>query len=198
VSWRRSPLGSLRCHLLALPEPRTIWSLQAILTGGRMRKTLALAAALLLLVTPGLASPGVQLVRDIWPGSDRPDHPRGCLSGHRRPRRSGPRLRQRGREAGDLRLHRRRRGSPGDAELDRYRPSTLRRISRAGRCVRAAGGDRAGEGHLDGASGLDEQAAFEMLRGESRRTNRKIADLAEAVVAGHPLLPRRPSRETMR
>jgi response regulator NasT len=37
--------------------------------------------------------------------------------------------------------------------------------------------------------GIDEQAAFEMLRHESRRTQRKLVDLAEAVVAGHSLLP---------
>jgi AmiR/NasT family two-component response regulator len=42
--------------------------------------------------------------------------------------------------------------------------------------------------------GIDEQAAFDLLRDESRRSNRKLVDLAEAVVAGHPLLPaRRPA-----
>ena len=39
--------------------------------------------------------------------------------------------------------------------------------------------------------GIGEQAAFEMLRQESRRTQRKLVDLAEAVVAGQPLLPAR-------
>jgi AmiR/NasT family two-component response regulator len=42
---------------------------------------------------------------------------------------------------------------------------------------------------------IDEQAAFEMLRDESRRTHRKLVDLADAVVAGHPMLPARSSRE---
>ena len=41
--------------------------------------------------------------------------------------------------------------------------------------------------------GVDEQAAFNMLRDEARRTNRKLVQLAEAVVAGHPMLPARPS-----
>jgi response regulator NasT len=37
--------------------------------------------------------------------------------------------------------------------------------------------------------GIDEQAAFEMLRHQARKTQRKLVDLAEAVVAGHPMLP---------
>lgn len=37
--------------------------------------------------------------------------------------------------------------------------------------------------------GVDEQAAFAMLRAQSRHANRKIVDLAEAVVDGHALLP---------
>ncbi len=40
---------------------------------------------------------------------------------------------------------------------------------------------------------IDEHAAFKMLRDEARRTNRKIVDLAEAIVAGHPMLPARPT-----
>jgi response regulator NasT len=40
--------------------------------------------------------------------------------------------------------------------------------------------------------GIDEQAAFEMLRQQSRRTHRKIVDLADAIVAGHAMLPARP------
>ncbi len=36
---------------------------------------------------------------------------------------------------------------------------------------------------------IDEQQAFEMLRRQARRTNRKIVDVAEAVVTGHPMLP---------
>jgi AmiR/NasT family two-component response regulator len=38
--------------------------------------------------------------------------------------------------------------------------------------------------------GIDEQAAFEMLREQSRVGNRKLIDLATAVVDGHRLLPR--------
>jgi response regulator NasT len=36
---------------------------------------------------------------------------------------------------------------------------------------------------------IDEQAAFEMLRAHARRTNRKIIDVAEAVIASRDLLP---------
>jgi response regulator NasT len=38
---------------------------------------------------------------------------------------------------------------------------------------------------------LDEQQAFHMLREQARRTNRKIVDVAEALVASHRLLPSR-------
>ena len=44
--------------------------------------------------------------------------------------------------------------------------------------------------------GIDEQAAFEMLRDQARRTHRKVVDLADAVVAGHPMLPARPAEQT--
>lgn len=40
--------------------------------------------------------------------------------------------------------------------------------------------------------GIDEQAAFDILRDESRRTHRKLVDLAEAVVASRSMLPVRP------
>jgi AmiR/NasT family two-component response regulator len=39
---------------------------------------------------------------------------------------------------------------------------------------------------------IDERHAFEMLRDRSRIDNRKLIDLAAAVVDGHRLLPRRP------
>ena len=39
--------------------------------------------------------------------------------------------------------------------------------------------------------GIDEQAAFDMLRDHARRSQRKLVDVAEAVVAGHRLLPAR-------
>jgi AmiR/NasT family two-component response regulator len=41
--------------------------------------------------------------------------------------------------------------------------------------------------------GIDEQAAFEMMREQSRVGNRKLIDLAAAVVDGHRLLPRDPT-----
>ena len=40
--------------------------------------------------------------------------------------------------------------------------------------------------------GIDEASAFEMLREQSRTANRKLVDLATAVVDGHRLLPRDP------
>ncbi|HME03222.1 MAG TPA: ANTAR domain-containing protein [Solirubrobacteraceae bacterium] len=40
--------------------------------------------------------------------------------------------------------------------------------------------------------GIDETSAFEMLRERSRIDNRKLIDLATAVVDGHRLLPREP------
>ena len=42
---------------------------------------------------------------------------------------------------------------------------------------------------------IDEGAAFELLREHSRTTNRKLLDLAAAVVDGHRLLPKQPSAE---
>ncbi len=39
---------------------------------------------------------------------------------------------------------------------------------------------------------IDEHAAFEMLRAQSRTANRKLIDLAAAVVDGHLLLPEHP------
>ncbi len=40
---------------------------------------------------------------------------------------------------------------------------------------------------------VDESAAFDMLRAHSRSTNRKLVDVASAVVDGHRLLPKRPA-----
>ena len=41
---------------------------------------------------------------------------------------------------------------------------------------------------------IDEASAFEMLREHSRPSNRKLVDLATAVVDGHQLLPHRSLR----
>jgi AmiR/NasT family two-component response regulator len=40
---------------------------------------------------------------------------------------------------------------------------------------------------------VDEDAAFAMLRDHARRSNRKLIDIAMAVVDGHPLLPKEAS-----
>ncbi len=52
--------------------------------------------------------------------------------------------------------------------------------------------DRAGQGHLMERHSIDEEGAFEMLRDRSRSDNRKVVDLAGAVVDGHRLLPKAP------
>jgi len=39
--------------------------------------------------------------------------------------------------------------------------------------------------------GIDEQQAFGMLRDQARQTQRRLVDIADAVVTGHPLLPPR-------
>ena len=39
---------------------------------------------------------------------------------------------------------------------------------------------------------LDEEEAFELIRSHARRTNRKLVDVAMAVVDGHRLLPAQP------
>ena len=40
--------------------------------------------------------------------------------------------------------------------------------------------------------GIDESAAFELLREQARSTNRKLVDVSTAVVDGHRLLPKHP------
>jgi response regulator NasT len=40
---------------------------------------------------------------------------------------------------------------------------------------------------------VDESVAFDMLRAHSRSTNRKLVDVASAVVDGHALLPKQPA-----
>jgi AmiR/NasT family two-component response regulator len=39
---------------------------------------------------------------------------------------------------------------------------------------------------------VDEASAFELLREQSRSSNRKLVDVASAVVDGHRLLPKEP------
>jgi len=43
---------------------------------------------------------------------------------------------------------------------------------------------------------VDEPTAFEMLRDHSRSSNRKVVDVASAVVDGHRLLPKQPPQAT--
>jgi AmiR/NasT family two-component response regulator len=39
---------------------------------------------------------------------------------------------------------------------------------------------------------IDDRSSFEMLRDQARAANRKLVDVASAVVDGHPLLPKNP------
>jgi len=45
---------------------------------------------------------------------------------------------------------------------------------------------------------IDEKQAFEMLRGQSRQTGRKLVDVAEAVVDSHLMLPATPGSDPQR
>jgi AmiR/NasT family two-component response regulator len=42
---------------------------------------------------------------------------------------------------------------------------------------------------------IDEREAFDMLRTEARHSNRKLVEIAEAVLTSHRLLPRSPGPE---
>lgn len=48
------------------------------------------------------------------------------------------------------------------------------------------------KGVLMERQGIREDAAFALLRGEARRSNRRVVDVAEALLGGHPLLPPQP------
>jgi AmiR/NasT family two-component response regulator len=45
---------------------------------------------------------------------------------------------------------------------------------------------------------IDEASAFDMLREHARTANRKLVDIASAVVDGHRLLPRQPQTPASR
>ena len=47
------------------------------------------------------------------------------------------------------------------------------------------------KGILMDRHGIDERAALQMLRDEARRNHCELADMADAVMAGHPMLPAR-------
>ena len=85
-----------------------------------------------------------------------------------------------------------------DADVDDWQSSidiVLRRFAEfhelEGAFGRRALIERA-KGILMERHGIDETAAFELLREQSRAGNRKLVDLATAVVDGHRLLPRDP------
>jgi response regulator NasT len=77
-----------------------------------------------------------------------------------------------------------------DGELDR--DIVLRRFAEyhnlEGAFGRRAITERA-KGALMERPPVDEGEAFSMLREQSRRTNRKLVDVADAIVASHRLLP---------
>jgi response regulator NasT len=85
-----------------------------------------------------------------------------------------------------------------DADIDDWQSSidiVLRRFAEyhdlQGAFGRRALTERA-KGILMERHAIDETRAFEMLREQSRADNRKLVDLAAAVVDGHRLLPRQP------
>jgi response regulator NasT len=90
-------------------------------------------------------------------------------------------------------------GHISDAGVEDWQSSidiVLRRFAEyhelAGAFGRRAVTERA-KGILMERHAVDEAAAFHMLRDRSRADNRKLVDLAAAVVEGHRLLPRQPS-----
>lgn len=85
-----------------------------------------------------------------------------------------------------------------DADVEDWQSSidiVLRRFAEF-RDLEGAFGRRAiierAKGILMERHGIDEATAFEMLRGSARVDNRKLIDLAAAVVDGHRLLPKGP------
>lgn len=86
-----------------------------------------------------------------------------------------------------------------DADVDDWQSSidiVLRRFSEyhdlEGAFGRRSVTERA-KGILMERHSVDEAAAFEMLRAQARSANRKLVDIAAAVVDGHALLPKRPT-----
>jgi AmiR/NasT family two-component response regulator len=86
-----------------------------------------------------------------------------------------------------------------DTEVEDWQSSidiVLRRFTEF-RDLKGAFGRRAvierAKGILMERHSVDENAAFEMLRERSRTDNRKLIDLASAVVDGHRLLPKEPA-----
>jgi AmiR/NasT family two-component response regulator len=89
------------------------------------------------------------------------------------------------------------RGGGDPAELQSSIDITLQRFAEyhnlEGAFGRRAVTERA-KGILMERHGIDERAAFDLLRDEARRTNRKVVDVAEAVAASHRLLSSEPDR----
>jgi AmiR/NasT family two-component response regulator len=88
-----------------------------------------------------------------------------------------------------------------DADVDDWQSAidiVLRRFAEyhelQGAFGRRATTERA-KGILMERHGIDEQAAFAMLREHSRTQNRKLVDLANAIIDGHRLLPKEPQPE---
>ena len=83
-------------------------------------------------------------------------------------------------------------GADAAAELQSAIDIVLRRFAEyhnlEGAFGRRAITERA-KGILMERHGVDEREAFAMIRDHSRRTNRKVVDVAEAIVASHRLLP---------
>ena len=122
---------------------------------------------------------------------DREDRQGSRLPGDRPAPRARSSLRQGGIQARRLRPHL-------DADVEDWQSSidiVLRRFAEyhdlEGAFGRRALTERA-KGILMERHAIDEAGAFELLREHSRASNRKLIDLATAVVDGHRLLPKQP------
>jgi AmiR/NasT family two-component response regulator len=88
-------------------------------------------------------------------------------------------------------------GGEDPAELQSSIDITLQRFAEyqnlEGAFGRRAVTERA-KGILMERHSIDERRAFDMLRDEARRSQRKVVDVAEAIATSHQLLPSEPSR----
>jgi response regulator NasT len=114
------------------------------------------------------------------------------VPGHRDPARPGPGVHQPGGQAGIFAYIV---DGADSQELQSAIDIVLRRFAEyhnlEGAFGRRAVTERA-KGILMERHGIDERAAFDMLREHARRTQRKLVEVAEGVVSAHRLLPARP------
>ena len=109
------------------------------------------------------------------------------------------RARRRARHLGLCRVQRRRRSVQAAIEvaIRRYREAARlnEKVDQLETRARAPRGHRARQGDPDGAPRHRRQAAFGRLRDHARSGNRRVVDVAQAVVDGHALLPARATQD---